>query len=395
MDAEIIAVGTELLMGELVDSNSAFLASEFPKLGISLKIAVKIGDDLDDLVNGLNSALQRSDIVITTGGLGPTSDDLTRESIAQYFNEEMTVDPTLLKDLETTFAQRGTEMPRTNIKQATLIPSAISLPNPNGTAPGWFVSKDSKIVIAMPGPPIELNAMWQNYVAPKLASLSDGTFISTKNVKTFGRSEGELDELLSDLFGQENPYLGIYSKQDGIHLRAIAKASTISKANSLINNIQAEIENMVGDEFIWGMDDDTPSEVAINLLHSKNLKICITESFTGGVVCSLLSECVLFEKVFFIGTVNSQRSLPAADYIESQSGCGESCKADIHLIVSPLLIEKNDNASVFGSVQITVKNQTHETKLSGRYRLANTRMRQRASNHALIGLIGFLKHYAS
>ena len=111
MDAEIIAVGTELLMGELVDSNSAFLASEFPKLGISLKIAVKIGDDLEDLVNGLNSALQRSDIVITTGGLGPTSDDLTRESIARYFNEEMTVDPTLLKDLEETFAQRGTVMP--------------------------------------------------------------------------------------------------------------------------------------------------------------------------------------------------------------------------------------------------------------------------------------------
>ena len=147
MDAEIIAVGTELLMGELVDSNSAFLASEFPKLGISLKIAVKIGDDLGDLVNGLESALKRSDVVITTGGLGPTSDDLTRESIARYFNEDMEVDPGLLKTLEENFSRRGTKMPKTNIKQATLIPSAISLPNPRGTAPGWFVSKLSLIHI--------------------------------------------------------------------------------------------------------------------------------------------------------------------------------------------------------------------------------------------------------
>ncbi len=393
MDAEIIAVGTELLMGELVDSNSAFLASEFPKLGISLKIAVKIGDNLGDLVNGLNIALTRSDVVITTGGLGPTSDDLTRESIAQYFDEDMEVDPGLLKDLEENFSRRGTKMPKTNIKQATLIPSATSLPNPNGTAPGWFVSKDSKIVIAMPGPPIELIAMWKNHVAPKLDSLSDGIAISTKNLKTFGRSEGELDELLSDLFKQENPYLGIYSKQDGIHLRAIAKSSTITKADSLINKIQGQIRDKVGDGFIWGTDDDIPSEVATNLLHSKALRLCVTESYTGGVVCSLLSECINFEKVFFRGTVNSPISLHAADYIESQATCGEGCKADIHLNISPLLIEEKDRGSVFGDVNITVKTQNNISQLSGRYRLGNARIRQRASNHALIELIGFLKHH--
>ncbi|HJO59357.1 MAG TPA: molybdopterin-binding protein, partial [SAR202 cluster bacterium] len=215
MDAEIIAVGTELLMGELVDSNSAFLASELPKLGMSLKIAVKIGDDINDLLKGIESALIRSDVVITTGGLGPTSDDLTRESIAKFFEEEMEVDPTLLNDLEDNFALRGIKMPNPNNKQATLIPSSIPLPNPNGTAPGWFVNKDGKIVIAMPGPPMELIPMWKNHVVEKLAALSGGISIATKNIKTFGRSEGELDEILSHLFGQENPYLGIYSKQDG------------------------------------------------------------------------------------------------------------------------------------------------------------------------------------
>tara|TARA_B110000014_G_scaffold263380_1_gene259941 strand:- start:349 stop:1533 length:1185 start_codon:yes stop_codon:yes gene_type:complete len=394
MDAEIIAVGTELLMGELVDSNSAFLASEFPKLGISLKIAVKIGDDLGDLVNGLNSALQRSDVVVTTGGLGPTSDDLTRESIAQYFNEEMEVDADLLKNLEENFTRRGTEMPKTNIKQATLIPSAVSLPNPNGTAPGWFVSKNSKIVIAMPGPPIELNAMWENYVFPKLASLSDGIAISTRNLKTFGRSEGELDELLSDLFGQENPYLGIYSKQDGIHLRAIAKSPTYSEADSLINKIEAQIIKKVGDSFIWGTDDDTPSEVATNLLHTKKLNICVTESYTGGAVCSLLSECKLFEKVFLNGTIRGPISLPAADYIRFEKSCVEACRADIHLKISPLLVKENDVGNSFGDVKITIEDRNTTTQLSGRYRMRNIRMRQRAANHALIELIKFIEsHY--
>ena len=259
-------------------------------------------------------------------------------------------------------------MPKTNIKQATLIPSATSLPNPNGTAPGWFVSKDSKIVIAMPGPPIELIAMWKNHVAPKLDSLSDGIAISTKNLKTFGRSEGELDELLSDLFKQENPYLGIYSKQDGIHLRAIAKSSTITKADSLINKIQGQIRDKVGDGFIWGTDDDIPSEVATNLLHSKALRLCVTESYTGGVVCSLLSECINFEKVFFRGTVNSPISLHAADYIESQATCGEGCKADIHLNISPLLIEEKDRGSVFGDVNITTSGTVREL-IKGDYHL--------------------------
>ena len=391
MDAEIIAVGTELLMGELVDSNSAFLASEFPKLGISLKMAVKIGDDLGDLVTGLDSALKRSDIVITTGGLGPTSDDLTRESIAQYFNEDMEVDTQLLKNLEDNFSRRGTKMPKTNIKQATLIPSATSLPNPNGTAPGWFVSKDSKIVIAMPGPPLELNAMWENHVAPKLASLSDGVAISTRTLKTFGRSEGELDELLSDLFGQENPYLGIYSKQDGIHLRAIAKSQISSEADSLINKIEAQITEKVGDSFIWGRDGETPPEVATNLLDENNLTLCVTESYTGGTLCSLLSECALYEKVFLKGTIASPSSMPAADYVESQPTCNEPCQADVHLKVSPLLVKENDGGTSFGDVNIKIESQNNATQLSSRYRMRNIRMRQRASNHALIELIKFIK----
>lgn len=388
MDAEIIAVGTELLMGELVDSNSAFLASELPKLGMSLKIAVKIGDDINDLLKGIESALIRSDVVITTGGLGPTSDDLTRESIAKFFEEEMEVDPTLLNDLEENFALRGIEMPKTNIKQATLIPSSIPLPNPNGTAPGWFVNKDGKIVIAMPGPPMELIPMWKNHVVDKLTAFSDGISIATKNIKTFGRSEGELDEILSHLFGQKNPYLGIYSKQDGIHLRAIAKSDTYSEATSLISQIEHQIIEKVGVDFIWGQDDDTPAVVATNLLRLKNLRLCITESYTGGAICGLISECELFDEVFCQGLIKTPVKKPITDYREPNQPCNDSCKADLHLNISPLLFE--DPNHHFGTVLFKISSRRKTTCISGKYRMGNSRMRQRASNHALIELIRFI-----
>ncbi|PZC41779.1 MAG: nicotinamide-nucleotide amidase [Chloroflexi bacterium] len=389
MDAEIIAVGTELLMGELVDSNSAFLASELPKLGMSLKIAVKIGDDINDLVKGIESALTRSDVVITTGGLGPTSDDLTRESIARFFEEKMEIDPKLLNDLEVSFAARGIIMPKTNIKQASLIPSSIPLPNPNGTAPGWFVSKDSKIIIAMPGPPMELIPMWKDHVVDKLTAFSDGISIVTKNIKTFGRSEGELDEVLSHLFGQENPYLGIYSKQDGIHLRAIAKAATYSEAASLISQIEHQIIKTVGASFIWGQDDDTAAEVATNLLHSKNLRLCITESYTGGAVCGLLSESETFDDILVQGLIKTPTTKPILEYQEPNQPCSAFCQADVHLNISPLLLE--DPKHRFGTVNFKISSNHETTCISGKYRAGNSRMRQRASNHALIELIRFVK----
>ena len=389
MNAEIIAVGTELLMGELVDSNSAFLASELPKLGMSLKIAVKIGDDIDDLLKGIESALSRSDVVITTGGLGPTSDDLTRESIARFFEEEMEVDLTLLNDLEGNFAKRGIKMPKTNIKQATLIPSSIPLPNPNGTAPGWFVNKNRKIVIAMPGPPMELIPMWKDHVVDKLTAFSDGISIATKNIKTFGRSEGELDEVLSHLFGQKNPYLGIYSKQDGIHLRAIAKSATYSEAASLISQIEHQIIEKVGTDFIWGQDDDTPAEVATNLLQSKRLRLCITESYTGGVVCGLVSECEISDEVFLQGVIKTPVTKPILAYQEPSRPCDGFCKADLHLNISPLLLEGSNHH--FGTVHFRISSRHKTTFISGKYRTGNSRMRQRASNHALIELIRFVK----
>ncbi len=285
MHAEILSIGTELLMGELVDTNSSYLASELAKLGMETHWVTKVGDDPERLFQAIQRASERSDVTLTSGGLGPTSDDLTRESIARVCGEDMTVQDDLLEHLKGLFANRGFPMPETNVKQATLIPSAQAIDNPAGTAPGWWVEHEGSIIVAMPGPPRELQRMWQHEVAPKLRALNPNIAIVTRNLKTFGISEGGLDEMLSPLFESENPSLGIYSKQDGIHLRMIATAPTETDAVALIEPMEAEIRGIIGDEdknIIWGLDDETPESRAIDRLREQKLTLAIADDFTGG-----------------------------------------------------------------------------------------------------------------
>ena len=257
MLAEIVSIGTEILMGEIVDTNSTYLASELAGLGIDVQWVSKVGDDPDRLFDVVDRAWRRSDVTLTTGGLGPTSDDLTRETIARAMGEEMDVQEDLLEHLKAQFAGRGAPMPSTNIKQATLIPSAKAVPNPMGTAPGWLVEKNGHLIVAMPGPPRELQRMWTHEVAPELKRRNPDVAIVTRTLKTFGISEGGLDEMVAHLFESENPSLGIYSKQDGIHLRAIGTAPTEGEARRLIAPMEAEIREIAGDA-IWGEDGDTP-----------------------------------------------------------------------------------------------------------------------------------------
>src|SRR3990170_8546676 len=177
MQAELISIGTELLLGEILDTNAQYLAARLPPLGIDLYYMSKVGDNLERLAEVIGRAWGRSDLVITTGGLGPTEDDLTREAIARVLGEEPAVDPELERALREFFARRGVAMPERNVKQAMLIPSARAIPNPRGTAPGWWVGKNGHIIVAMPGPPAEMERMWEAEVAPRLARLGGGAVI--------------------------------------------------------------------------------------------------------------------------------------------------------------------------------------------------------------------------
>ena len=170
MHAEIISVGTELLLGETIDTNSAYLADELVKLGIELRWVTKVGDHPGRLEEAVRRGWERSDLTLTTGGLGPTSDDLTRESIAAVMDEKMEVQEDMLAHLTAQFVGRGVPMPPTNIKQATLIPSARVIPNAMGTAPGWWVERDGHLIVALPGPPREISNMWETEVVSSPAS---------------------------------------------------------------------------------------------------------------------------------------------------------------------------------------------------------------------------------
>ena len=289
MRAEILAFGTELLMGETLDTNSAHIAARLPALGVDLHTVTIMGDEMGEMVEMLHKCLERSDVVICTGGLGPTKDDITREAIAETFGETITLHPDLIAAMEANFRNRGQEMPETNKKQAGVIPSVTVLPNPRGTAPGWWAEKNGRIIIAMPGVPGEMVQMWDQQAAPRLKERAQGTVIMSRTFKTIGLGEAAVGEYVSSLFGRENPYLGIYARQDGIHLRLIARAPTQEAALELIAPMEAEIREAL--QFaIWGVDGETPEERVGALLAERGLTLAAMESCTGGLLASTVTD---------------------------------------------------------------------------------------------------------
>ncbi len=302
MKAEIFSIGTELLMGELTDTNGSWIAAQLPALGIQLQWITIVGDNLDMISEAFGRGMARSDVMFTTGGLGPTQDDLTREAVAKAFGETPVVQPEVVERLERYFEGRGMAMPAHNIKQAHLIPSAEFIPNPNGTAPGWWAEKGGKIIVSMPGPPGEMHPMWESQVAPRLREIVDDEVTVTRNVKILGMSEAAIDEVMDEYFGQENPYLGIYSKADGIHLRIIARAASEEEARSMIQPVETAIEERLG-EYIWGYDDETPEQSVGQALLGKGLTMATMETCTGGFLANSITEVPQASRYFRGGVV--------------------------------------------------------------------------------------------
>ena len=289
MQAEIISIGTELLMGELTDTNASWIAGRLPALGIQLQWVSIIGDDLGMLTDAFRQGMARSDIIFTTGGLGPTQDDLTREAVAAAFGETPAVQEPELEQLRQWFRNRGQDMPAHNVKQAHLIPSAQFIANRNGTAPGWWAERDGKHIVCMPGPPGENRAMWQEEIDARLKTLIDDEVTITRNIKTLGLGEASVDEIVSEYFGLENPYLGIYSKADGIHLRIIARAGDEGAARALIAPVEDAIHQRLA-PYIWGYDDETPERSVGAALVKAGLTLATMESASGGFLANTITE---------------------------------------------------------------------------------------------------------
>lgn len=311
MKAEILSVGTELLLGQIVDTNANYLAQQLPALGLDLYYVSSVGDNLPRLSDAFRRALERSDVVISTGGVGPTEDDLTREAIADVFGEKLVVQPELEQQLREFFARRGRTMPERNVKQATTIPSGTFLPNPIGTAPGWWVERDGRVIISMPGVPHEMRKMWEEQAQPRLARLLSGGVILSRILKLVGVGESHAEEALGELTRSTNPTLATYAKSDGIHLRLTAKADTQSEAAELLDRFEPQVRERVS-EWVYGTDlDDFPSVVG-KLLRSRGLTLTVAESATGGQLASLITEAPGASDYFRAGYVAYSRAAKEA-----------------------------------------------------------------------------------
>jgi nicotinamide-nucleotide amidase len=289
MKAEIVSVGTELLLGEVSDTNAGYLASQLALLGANVHSITAVDDSMDRLDEVLGRAWGRSDLVLVTGGLGPTQDDLTREAVACLLGEEMKVSEPLLQNLKDMFASIGRPMSMTNIKQATLIPSAQSLPNPRGTAPGWWVERDGRLLIAMPGPPPEMQRMWQMEVLPRLQARVQGQVLMRRTLKCFGLTEAEAGEAAGRAGDWANPSLGLYARADGIHLRMVARAASQGEAAGMMAGAETRLREVLA-AHIWGTDGDSPEAAVGSMLSERGLTLATMESCTGGLLGSMVTD---------------------------------------------------------------------------------------------------------
>lgn len=305
MKAEIIAIGTEILLGEIVDTNSAYIAQQLPELGIDLYYKSVVGDNIGRITETFQRAWDRSDLIIMTGGLGPTEDDMTREGIAAMLGEEPRVDPALEQRLRGFFASRNYPMPESNIKQAWLLPSSRALDNPRGTAPGWWVERDGRIIVCMPGVPPEMERMWTHEVRPELERRSDGEVLVTRTIKTVGIGEGTVDEMAKPLYATPDIGIGTYARADGVHLRIGAKGRTREEAWHRIRPVEEEMDRIFGTA-IWGKDDDTLEGMVGDIFRERRQRLASMESCTGGLLASTLTDAPGASEFFAGGLVTYQ-----------------------------------------------------------------------------------------
>jgi nicotinamide-nucleotide amidase len=302
---EIVTIGTELLLGHLVDTNSAFVASKLADIGVDVYAKHSVGDNPERLEAMLRGALDRADGVITTGGLGPTVDDLTKEAVAAATGTHLELHEESLKAIEARFALMGRTMSDNNRRQAMLPVPGVVLDNPHGTAPGFIaVRADGKFVAGMPGVPREMRAMMTDRLMPWLLErFSLRQTITTRTIHTIGIPESELDRRIEDLFRKlENPKIAVLAHGGRCDVKIMAKAETVEAAKKLIEPVEREVRERIGFG-IYGVDDQTVESQIIDILRRRRQTIATAESCTGGAISDALVRVPGASDVFRGGVV--------------------------------------------------------------------------------------------
>ncbi|MGE4357789.1 MAG: competence/damage-inducible protein A [Candidatus Omnitrophota bacterium] len=304
MKAEIISIGTELLLGQIINTNASYLSAKLASLGIDVYFQSTVGDNPERLSYLIKQAKKRSNIIITTGGLGPTLDDITLETIARVFKCKLILRNEILSQIEKHFEKQGLKMPEINKRQAYLPANSYILPNKVGTAPGFILEKNKKILIALPGPPAELIPMFEKRVIPFLKSkfgLKDIIFIRT--IKLTGLPESAIAERIKDILELKPPLtVGIYAHPHQIELKITAKAKTRKEALQKISEIEKSIKKRLG-EYIFGKDRETLEEIVGKLLIKKKKTLAIAESCTGGLIANRITNVPGSSRYFKLGII--------------------------------------------------------------------------------------------
>ena len=287
--AEIVSVGTELLLGQIVDTDAAYLARVLSQYGVSVYRRVTIGDNHDRLLAVLREAVEQNDVVFTIGGLGPTMDDISRETLAEAMGDTLHMDEGIADGLRQFFAKRGMSVLESNLRQAYVPDHGRAIPNPNGTAPGILIEMGGKTGIALPGPPNEFVPMVDNQIVPWLAERTGGRTIRSRVLRVCGMGESVAEDRLKDLMASEAPTVAPYAKTGEVHLRVTARESSAEAADALIEPMVARIIERLGDH-VYAFDDETLEAAVVKLLTKSKLTVAVAESCTGGLLGSRITD---------------------------------------------------------------------------------------------------------
>jgi nicotinamide-nucleotide amidase len=292
MKAEVIAIGSELLLGQIIDTNSSYIAKRLAESGIELAQTATVGDDLQRMKEVIREAINRSQIVITTGGIGPTEDDLTREAIAEITEHPLIFQPHLMEQIENLFKTRGFRMAENNRKQAYIPEGAIAIENPKGTAPGFIVETSGGTIISIPGVPSEMEYLMENRVIPYIRKRFDikHQVIQYKVLRACGLGESAIGLQIKDLMKEsKNPSIGTLASIGDIRIRITAKADNPEEASNLIQKMEREIRKRLG-ILIYGVDDETLHGNIAKELERLKLALSVVETFTGGILSQKLTS---------------------------------------------------------------------------------------------------------
>ncbi|MDB2111307.1 competence/damage-inducible protein A [Clostridium paraputrificum] len=303
MKAEILAVGTEILLGDIINTNAQFISKELALLGIDVYRQEVIGDNEDRLLEAIGEIFQRSDILICTGGLGPTEDDLTKETICKYFNADLELHEESLAELKNYYKRLDRQMTESNLKQVYFPKESKVLSNPNGTAPGMILEKNDKVAVILPGPPREMKPMFLNYVKAYLKDKGNGVIIS-EVLRVLGVGESTAANMIKDFINNGvSPTVAPYAKEDDVIFRITARGKSEEEGRKLIAPVKEEIKRVFNLDCYGEGEELTIEEVLGKLLVDRKLTISTAESCTGGMIASRLINYPGISEVFLEGAV--------------------------------------------------------------------------------------------